>query len=57
MVQKVQSSGLLSNAPALLGIAQTATKALTVDNSLGSVTSLVRLAKSLASPQVRGTSA
>ena len=48
VAQQVQSSGLLSNAPALLGIAQTATKALTVDDSLGSVTSLVRMAESLA---------
>lgn len=48
VAQKIQSSGLLSNASALLGIAQTATKALTVDESLGSVTSLLRLAESLA---------
>ena len=47
VVQKVQSNGLLSNLPALYGVAKTATKALTVDDGLGSVTSLVRLGESL----------
>ena len=40
--------GLLSNIPKLLSIANTATKALTVDEGLGSITSLLRLARSLA---------
>jgi len=48
VVQKVNKIGLVSNAPALLGIAETATRALTVDQGLGSVTSLMRLAQSLA---------
>jgi LCP family protein required for cell wall assembly len=47
VVQKVQSNGLLSNLPSLYGVAKTATKALTVDTGLGSVSSLVRLAESL----------
>jgi LCP family protein required for cell wall assembly len=47
VVQKVQSNGLLSNVPALYGVANTATKALTVDDGLGSVTSLARLGESL----------
>jgi LCP family protein required for cell wall assembly len=47
VIQKVNSEGLLSNIPSLLTIADTATKALTVDKSLGSVTSLLHLAKSL----------
>jgi LCP family protein required for cell wall assembly len=48
VVQKVNSSGLMSNVPRLLRIAGTATRALTVDDNLGSVTSLVSLARSLA---------
>ena len=48
VVQKVNSTGLLSDAPSLLRIAGTATKALTVDDALGSTTSLLRLAESLA---------
>ena len=48
VVQKINSSGLFSNIPSLLGIARTATKALTVDQGLGSTTSLLRLAESLA---------
>jgi LCP family protein required for cell wall assembly len=48
VVQKVNSTGLLADAPSLLRIADTATKALTVDNGLGSTTSLLRLAESLA---------
>ena len=47
VVQKVQSNGLLSNLPALYSVAKTATKALTVDDGLGSVSSLVHLAGSL----------
>ena len=47
VVQQVQSKGLLSDLPQLYSIAKTATKALTVDDGLGSVTSLVRLAESL----------
>ena len=48
VVQKVNSTGLLSDVPSLLRIAGTATKALTVDQGLGSTTSLLRLAESLA---------
>jgi LCP family protein required for cell wall assembly len=48
VVQKVNSTGLLSDVPSLLRIADTATKALTVDDALGSTTSLLRLAESLA---------
>ena len=48
VVQKVNSTGLLSDVPSLLKIAGTATKALTVDQGLGSTTSLLRLAESLA---------
>jgi LCP family protein required for cell wall assembly len=48
VVQKVSSEGLLSNIPDLLNIANTATKALTVDQGLGSATSLLHLAESLA---------
>jgi LCP family protein required for cell wall assembly len=48
VVQKVNSTGLLSDIPSLLRIANTATRALTVDDSLGSTTSLLRLAESLA---------
>jgi LCP family protein required for cell wall assembly len=48
VLQKVNSTGLLSDVPSLLRIANTATKALTVDQGLGSTTSLLRLAKSLA---------
>ncbi len=48
VVQKVNSSGLLTDIPSLLGIADTATRALTVDQGLGSTTSLLRLAESMA---------
>ncbi len=48
IAQKVQSEGLMSNIPELLSIADTATRALTVDQSLGSVSSLLHLAESLA---------
>lgn len=47
VVQQVNSTGLLSNAGRLLGIADTATKALTVDDGLGSVSDLTTLARSL----------
>jgi LCP family protein required for cell wall assembly len=47
IVQKVNKQGLLSNAPQLLSLANTATKALTVDQGLGSVSSLLGLARSL----------
>jgi LCP family protein required for cell wall assembly len=48
VVQKVNHEGLLSNIPALLSVANTATQALTVDQGLGSVSSLMHLAESLA---------
>ena len=47
VIQKVNSSGLLSNIPTLLGIANTATQALTVDQGLSSASSLLHLAESL----------
>jgi LCP family protein required for cell wall assembly len=47
VAQKVSSTGLLSDIPSLLRIAGTATKALTVDQGLGSTTSILRLAQSL----------
>jgi LCP family protein required for cell wall assembly len=48
VVQEVNNQGVLSNVPRLLGIAETATRALTVDQGLGSVSSLMHLAQSLA---------
>lgn len=48
VVQQVNSNGLLTNFPKLLHIAGTATKALTIDDGLGSTTSLLRLAQSMA---------
>jgi LCP family protein required for cell wall assembly len=48
VVQQVNSSGLLTDFPKLLRVASTATKALTIDDSLGSTTSLLKLAQSLA---------
>jgi LCP family protein required for cell wall assembly len=47
VVQKVNKQGMLSNIRVLLRIAEIATKALTVDKSLGSVSSLMNLARSL----------
>jgi LCP family protein required for cell wall assembly len=47
VIQQVSTTGLLSNLPKLLGIADTATQALTVDQGLGSVSSLLHLAQSL----------
>jgi LCP family protein required for cell wall assembly len=47
VIQKVNSQGILSNSLQLLKIADTATKALTVDQGLDSVGRLVGLAKSL----------
>ena len=47
IVQKVTKQGLLSNGLQLLSIANTATKALTVDQGLGSVSELTSLARSL----------
>jgi LCP family protein required for cell wall assembly len=46
-MQKVESENLIGNSFKLLDVANTATRALTVDPSLGSVTSLLRLADSL----------
>jgi LCP family protein required for cell wall assembly len=48
VVQQINSNGLLNNSLKLLRVASTATKALTIDDSLGSTTSLLRLAGSLA---------
>jgi len=47
VIQKVNSQGLLSNSLQLLKIADTATRALTVDQGLDSVSKLLGLAKSL----------
>jgi LCP family protein required for cell wall assembly len=47
IVQKVNKQGLLHNAGEMLSLADTATKALTVDSGLGSVSELLGLAKSL----------
>jgi LCP family protein required for cell wall assembly len=47
VIQKVNSQGILSNSLQLLKIANTATKALTVDQGLDSVSKLLGLAKSL----------
>jgi LCP family protein required for cell wall assembly len=48
VVQQVDHEGLLNNLGALLKIANIATKALTVDQNLGSVPDLIHLAESLA---------
>ena len=47
IVQKVNKQGLFNNSLQLLSLANTATKALTVDQGLGSVNELLSLAKSL----------
>jgi LCP family protein required for cell wall assembly len=47
VIQKVNKQGMLSNIPTLLRVADIATKALTVDKSMGSVSSLMNLARSL----------
>jgi LCP family protein required for cell wall assembly len=47
VVQEVNQQGLLSNVTKLLGIANTATQALTVDQGLGSVSAEMHLAESL----------
>jgi len=47
IVQKVNSQGILGNSLELLKVADTATKALTVDQGLGSVSKLLVLARSL----------
>ncbi len=47
VVQKANSTGLLTNSLELYEVAKTAAKALTVDQGLGSVASLLKLAKSL----------
>ena len=47
VIQQVNSTGVLSDVTKLLGIANTATQALTVDQGLGSVSSLMHLAESL----------
>jgi LCP family protein required for cell wall assembly len=47
VIQKVNSQGILSNSVQLLKVADTATRALTVDQGLDSVTKLLGLARSL----------
>ena len=56
LAQKISSESLLSNLPALLSIAQTATRALTVDQNLGSASSLVGLAESVSHLKPRNIS-
>jgi len=56
VVQKVNKQGVLSNVPQLLSIADTATKALTVDQGLGSVSELMSLARSLVHLKSRNVS-
>ena len=56
VVQKVNKQGMLSNIPVLLRVAKIATRALTVDKSLGSVSSLMNLARSLAHLKSRNVS-
>jgi LCP family protein required for cell wall assembly len=56
IVQKVNKQGLLNNLSTMLSIAGTATKALTVDQGLGSVNELMSLAKSLVHLKSRGVS-
>jgi LCP family protein required for cell wall assembly len=56
IVQKVNKQGLFSNSLQLLSIANTATKALTVDEGLGSVSELLGLAKSLVHLKSRNVS-
>jgi LCP family protein required for cell wall assembly len=48
VIQKVNTQGILSNSVQLLRIADTATRALTVDQGLDSVTKLLGLARTLA---------
>jgi len=48
VAQKVERQGILTDPLRLLGIAETATKNLTVDSKLGSVSEMLSLAKSLA---------
>jgi LCP family protein required for cell wall assembly len=48
VIQKVNGQGILSNSVQLLKIADTATRALTVDQGLDSVTKLLGLARTLA---------
>ncbi len=47
VIQKVNSQGLLDNSVRLLSIADTATKALTVDQRLDSASKLLSLCRSL----------
>jgi LCP family protein required for cell wall assembly len=48
VIQKVNRTGLLSNLPGLYKIAEAAASAVTVDKSLGNISALFSLAKSLA---------
>jgi LCP family protein required for cell wall assembly len=56
VIQQVNSDGLLTDIPKLLGIANTATQALTVDQGLGSVSDLMHLAESLADLKAKNVS-
>jgi LCP family protein required for cell wall assembly len=53
VIQKVNGQGILSNSVQLLKIADTATRALTVDQGLDSVTKLLGLARTLAHLRAR----
>jgi LCP family protein required for cell wall assembly len=56
IVQKVNSQGILSNVPQLLKIADIATKALTVDRGLDSVSKLLGLARTLSHLRAKNVS-
>lgn len=56
IVQKVNGQGILGNVPELLKIADIATKALTVDQGLDSVSKLLGLAKTLAHLRAKNVS-
>jgi hypothetical protein len=47
VIKQVNSQGLVTNLPRLFHIAETASKSLTIDQALGSPTSLISLARSL----------
>jgi LCP family protein required for cell wall assembly len=56
VIQQINSDGLLTDIPKLLGIANTATQALTVDQGLGSVSDEMHLAESLAHLKAKNVS-
>jgi LCP family protein required for cell wall assembly len=56
VIQQINSDGLLTDIPKLLGIANTATQALTVDQGLASVSDEMHLAESLAHLKAKNVS-